>query len=131
MLVVSETSDRVFLRASKSNRRSRMPRSHGHQVTAKSRNAQLRQRSSRSALVESAFFVDESLYEHIGRMFPKNPRKNVYIFALTLINQLQIAYEQEPLKGLISITLTYLEIMYPQPTVSRIPPYRLLSPPGM
>ncbi|XP_003739344.1 A disintegrin and metalloproteinase with thrombospondin motifs adt-1-like, partial [Galendromus occidentalis] len=48
-------------------------------------------------------------------MFPNDPRKNVHIFALTLINQLQIAYEQEPLKGMVGITLTYLEIMYPQP----------------
>ena len=117
----ADSSNRVLLRVSKSDfRRTRIPRSHEKQNSSplKDRTSRPRQRTAKTALVESAFFVDESLYEHIGRMFPHNPRKNVYIFALTLVNQLQIAYEQEPLKGMVQISLAYLEIMHPQPKAS-------------
>ncbi|XP_022695854.1 A disintegrin and metalloproteinase with thrombospondin motifs adt-1-like isoform X2 [Varroa jacobsoni] len=69
---------------------------------------------TQKAIVETAFFVDESLYKHIEHVFPRDTRRQVAIFALTLINQMQVVYEQESLGGLVSITLTYLEIMYPQ-----------------
>lgn len=73
---------------------------------------------TQKAIVETAFFVDESLYKHIEHVFPRDTRRQVAIFALTLINQMQVVYEQESLGGLVSITLTYLEIMYPQAQVN-------------
>ncbi|OQR68170.1 A disintegrin and metalloproteinase with thrombospondin motifs 18-like [Tropilaelaps mercedesae] len=113
-----ESSDRVLIRELPGEM-SRHSRSHVWVPAALTMStSNLRRNMTRirtqKAIVEAAFFVDESLYKHIEQVFPNDTKRQVVIFALTLINQLQVVYEQESLAGLVSITLTYLEIMYPQ-----------------
>lgn len=121
ILIPVELSDRVMLR----ERLQPLPvHSRSHKSPAAltmpitTANGNVTRIRTQKAVVEAAFFVDESLYKHVEKVFPNDTKRQVTIFALTLINQLQVVYEQESLGGLVSITLTYFEIMYPQAHVS-------------
>lgn len=67
------------------------------------------------AVIETAVFVDQALYEAMARAFPINTDQELVTFVLTILNAVQMLFKHDSLGRNIDITVVELEILKLQP----------------
>lgn len=72
-------------------------------------------RGDRSAVVETAVFVDQALYQAMTRAFPGNTDQELVTYVLTIMNAVQMLFKHDSLGRSMDVTVVELEILKLQP----------------
>ena len=67
--------------------------------------------------VETAVFVDETLYTLMRRTFPSNTEQQIVTYVLTIMNAVQLLFKQPSLGRNVEISVVLMDILKQQPRV--------------
>ena len=68
--------------------------------------------------VETAVFVDETLYNIMQKTFPVNTEQEIVTYVLTIMNAVQLLFKQPSLGRTVDISVVLMDILKAQPRVS-------------
>lgn len=67
--------------------------------------------------VETAVFIDETLYALMRRTFPTDTEQQIVTYVLTIMNAVQLLFKQPSLGRSIDISVVLMDILKQQPKV--------------
>lgn len=71
--------------------------------------------------VETAVFIDETLYSLMRRTFPSNTEQQIVTYVLTIMNAVQLLFKQPSLGRNVEISVVLMDILKQQPRVGLSP----------
>lgn len=69
--------------------------------------------------VETAVFIDESLYNSMKKTFSDDNEEQIINYVLTIMNAVQLLFKQPSLGVNVEISVVLLDILKKQPKVSQ------------
>jgi hypothetical protein len=67
--------------------------------------------------VETAVFIDETLYSLMRRTFPADTEQQIVTYVLTIMNAVQLLFKQPSLGRTVDISVVLMDILKQQPRV--------------
>jgi len=67
--------------------------------------------------VETAVFIDETLYSLMRRTFPTDTEQQIVTYVLTIMNAVQLLFKQPSLGRTVDISVVLMDILKQQPRV--------------
>ena len=67
--------------------------------------------------VETAVFIDETLYSLMRRTFPTDTEQQIVTYVLTIMNAVQLLFKQPSLGRNVEISVVLMDILKQQPRV--------------
>lgn len=67
--------------------------------------------------VETAVFVDESLYHILSKTFPIDTEQQIVLYVLTIMNAVQLLFKQPSLGRSVDISVVLMDLLRQQPKV--------------
>ncbi len=71
--------------------------------------------------VETAVFVDESLYHLLSKTFPVDTEQQIVLYVLTIMNAVQLLFKQPSIGRSVEISVVLMDLLKQQPKVSAFP----------
>lgn len=71
--------------------------------------------------VETAVFVDESLYNLLSKTFPADTEQQIVLYILTIMNAVQMLFKQPSIGRPVEVSVVLMDLLKQQPKVS--PPF--------
>ena len=68
-------------------------------------------------VVETAVFIDETLYSLMKKTFPSDTEQQIVTYVLTIMNAVQLLFKQPSLGRNIEISVVLMDILKQQPMV--------------
>jgi len=68
--------------------------------------------------VETAVFVDESLYHLLSKTFPIDTEQQIVLYVLTIMNAVQLLFKQPSIGRSVEISVVLMDLLKQQPKVS-------------
>ena len=73
--------------------------------------------------VETAVFVDESLYHLLSKTFPVDTEQQIVLYVLTIMNAVQLLFKQPSIGRSVEISVVLMDLLKQQPKVSALFPF--------
>lgn len=68
--------------------------------------------------VETAVFIDESLYHVLSKTFPIDTEQQIVLYVLTIMNAVQLLFKQPSIGRSVDISVVLMDLLRQQPKVS-------------
>lgn len=68
--------------------------------------------------VETAVFVDESLYNLLSKTFPDDTEQQIVLYILTIMNAVQMLFKQPSIGRPVEVSVVLMDLLKQQPKVS-------------
>lgn len=70
--------------------------------------------------VETAVFIDESLYYALSKTFPIETEHQIVLYVLTIMNAVQLLFKQPSIGRSVDISVVLMDLLRQQPKVSAL-----------
>ena len=95
-----------------------MPSTNSPPKSTNTSNSSGDKRISFNITVETAVFVDQSLYQVLSKTFPVDTEQQIVLYVLTIMNAVQLLFKQPSIGRSVEISVVLMDLLKQQPKVS-------------